>query len=404
MDEHSNVTDVSWFTRLKDSIKSVAVGVVLFLAAFPLLWWNESRAVQTAKSLDEGAGAVVSISADQVDAANEGKLVHLNGLAQTSDVLKDADFGIEQQAIKLVRSVEMYQWVETQKTEKKKKTGGSEKQKTTYRYDQQWSSTRHDSGDFEHPKGHVNPAFRYEEMTRIAQNVSVGAFDLPPEMVRAIPGKTPLPIDEAKLSDLTPALQSKTRVSDGAFHVRPGADSAEFDPSQPEVGDHRIRFWMVPAAPVTIVAAQRGSRLGPYQTKAGDPIMIIKSGTLSAQQVFEKAQAANTTLTWILRGVGFLCMLIGVALIFRPLVVLADVIPLLGSLLGLGTFLLALALAIPLTSLTIAVAWIAVRPLVGIPLLVLAVVVLVLGFLLGRKRLQAKRQKAEPAPAPAQSE
>ena len=42
-------------------------------------------------------------------------------------------------------------------------------------------------------------------------------------------------------------------------------------------------------------------------------------------------------------------MLIGVGLIFRPLVVLADVIPLLGSLLSLGTFLIALALAIPLS-------------------------------------------------------
>lgn len=30
----------------------------------------------TFKSLSEGAGAVVSVSADQVDSANEGKLVH----------------------------------------------------------------------------------------------------------------------------------------------------------------------------------------------------------------------------------------------------------------------------------------------------------------------------------------
>lgn len=402
MDQYSNVTTVSWFTRIKESIKSVAVGLVLFLGAFPLLWWNEGRAVQTARSLDEGAGAVVSVAADKIDAANEGKLVHLTGLAQTADVLKDADFGIEQQAIKLIRSVEMYQWVETKKTDKKKKTGGSEQQKTTYRYDKQWSSSRHDSSDFEHPKGHENPTLQYEERTSVAQNVSVGAFALPPEMVAAIPGKTALPINEESLQKVTPALQSKTRVSDGAFHVRPSASSADFDVSQPEVGDHRIRFWAVPAAPVTIVAAQQGSSLGAYQTKAGDPIMIIKSGTLSAEQVFEKAESENELLTWILRGVGFLCMLIGAALVFRPLVVLADVIPLLGSLLSLGTFLIALALAIPLSSLTIGIAWVAVRPLIGIPLLVGAVGVLVLAIVLGRKRLLAKRECAEPPPeAPA---
>lgn len=402
MDQYSNVTTVTWFTRIKESIKTVLVGIVLFLGAFPLLWWNEGRAVQTARSLDEGAGAVVSVAADKVDGANDGKLVHLSGLAQTGDVLKDTDFGIEQQAIKLTRSVEMYQWVETKTTEKKKKTGGSEKQKTTYRYEKQWSSTPHDSSDFEKPKGHENPTTQYEERISVAQNVSVGAFTLPPEMVEAIPGKTAIPITEAALAKLTPALGDKTRVSDGAFHVRPGASSADFDASQPAVGDHRIRFWVVPAAPVTIVAAQRGSSLGSYQTKAGDPILLIKSGTVSAQQVFETAQEDNATLTWILRGVGFLCMLIGIGMVFRPLVVLADVIPLLGSLLSLGTFFVALALAIPLSGLTIGIAWVAVRPLIGIPLLVGAVGILVLAFVVGRKRLLSKRAKAEqPVAVPA---
>ncbi|MBW2525808.1 MAG: TMEM43 family protein [Deltaproteobacteria bacterium] len=402
MDQYSNVATVSWFTRIKESIKSVVIGLVLFLVSFPLLWWNEGRAVQTARSLDEGAGAVVSVAADKIDASNDGKLVHLSGLAQTADVLKDADFGIEQQAIKLTRSVEMYQWVEKKKTEKKKKTGGSEKQKTTYRYEKQWSSSHHDSSDFEHEKGHQNPALAYEERSSVAQNVSVGAFTLPPEMVSAIPGRSALPITEASLAKLTPALEDKTKVSDGAFHVRPSAGSADFDVSQPEVGDHRIRFWVVPAAPVTIVAAQKGSSLGAYQTKAGDPLMIIKAGTVSAAEVFETAQDENRMLTWILRGVGFLMMLIGAALIFRPLVVLADVIPLLGSLLSLGTFLIALAIAIPLSSLTIGIAWVAVRPLIGIPLLVGAVGILVLAIILGRKRLLSKRAKAAPAaPAPA---
>ena len=56
MDEFSEVTTVSWFSRIKESVKSVLVGVLLFCASFPLLWWNEGRAVQTARSLDEGSG------------------------------------------------------------------------------------------------------------------------------------------------------------------------------------------------------------------------------------------------------------------------------------------------------------------------------------------------------------
>ena len=65
MDEHVEVTRASWFSRITESIKAVLIGLVLFFAAFPLLWWNEGRAVQTARSLDEGAGKVRSVAADR---------------------------------------------------------------------------------------------------------------------------------------------------------------------------------------------------------------------------------------------------------------------------------------------------------------------------------------------------
>jgi len=52
MDQVTEVTREGWFSRIVGSLKSVLVGLVLFLASFPLLWWNEGRAVQTARSLD----------------------------------------------------------------------------------------------------------------------------------------------------------------------------------------------------------------------------------------------------------------------------------------------------------------------------------------------------------------
>ncbi len=56
-DTFTEVTSQSWWSRLGDSIKAVLVGIVMFLVSFPLLFWNEGRAVQTAKSQKEGAGA-----------------------------------------------------------------------------------------------------------------------------------------------------------------------------------------------------------------------------------------------------------------------------------------------------------------------------------------------------------
>ena len=88
-----------------------------------LLFWNEGRAVQTALSLAEGAGIVVSVLPDTVDPANEGKLIHTSGPVTTDTVPTDPDFAISAPGVRLVRSTEMYQWIEEKKTETKKNVG-----------------------------------------------------------------------------------------------------------------------------------------------------------------------------------------------------------------------------------------------------------------------------------------
>ena len=75
----TETTSTSWFGRLRHSVGGVVIGLVLIVGMVVLLFWNEGRAVTTARSLAEGAGAVVSVGADAVDAANEGKLVHVSG-------------------------------------------------------------------------------------------------------------------------------------------------------------------------------------------------------------------------------------------------------------------------------------------------------------------------------------
>lgn len=116
-------SSVSWLSRIKDSFKSVLVGVVLFIISFPLLFWNEGNAVRTAKSLEEGAGMVISVPAENVAPANEGKLVHLHGTTVTQGALTDDVFGVSMPALHLYRDVKMYQWVEHKKEEKEKKLG-----------------------------------------------------------------------------------------------------------------------------------------------------------------------------------------------------------------------------------------------------------------------------------------
>lgn len=66
-------------------------------------------------------------------------------------------------------------------------------------------------------------------------------------------------------------------------------------------------------------------------------------------------------------------MMIGLNLILRPLSVVADVLPIAGTIVGAGVGVVAFLVAAPATLLTIAIAWLFYRPLLGITLIVIAV-------------------------------
>src|SRR5271168_5165340 len=103
------VSKQSWGGRIGSSLGGALLGGLLFLVSFPLLWWNEGRAVQTEQSLTEGAKNVVAIDADKVDSANEGKLVHITAKATTDDTPAEPDFHVKApKVIRLDRKVEMY--------------------------------------------------------------------------------------------------------------------------------------------------------------------------------------------------------------------------------------------------------------------------------------------------------
>jgi tetratricopeptide (TPR) repeat protein len=103
--------------------------------------------------------------------------------------------------------------------------------------------------------------------------------------------------------------------------------------------------------------------------------------------------------TWIIRAGGFILMLIGVAMILKPLSVVADVIPFLGNIVGAGTGILSLLITAPFALLTIAVAWLRYRPLIGIAFLILTMVIAGVIFVLS-KRGKASRESVSTGSEP----
>lgn len=359
------VTRQGWGNRLGGSVKGALVGALLAVAAVPLLFWNEGRAVHRARTLAEGASSVVSVPAGSVDPGRNGKLVHTSGQATTDEVLRDPTFGVEQNALALERKVEMYQWVQDEERRERKKLGGGTETVTTYTYRTAWQDSPVDSASFEESSGHENPGFPFEDESWRATDVRLGAFHLAPELAGKLDQRADVAVGETELAAVDPELRQRLLASGGGFYL--GAD-----PATPKVGDVRVRFQAVRPAGASVVAAQRGDRLEPYHAQAGGDIALVEYGAKSAEQMFSNARTANTALTWVLRLVSFVLLFVGIRSVIRPLQVAADVVPFIGRLVGGGLTLAAFLLAAPVALVTIAAGWLFYRPLLGIALLLLA--------------------------------
>ena len=363
-DSFTEVSSESWFSRIGSSIKGIVFGLVLFLVAFPVLFLNEGRAVRTYKTLKEGAGNVVTIDSESVNAAYDGKLVHLTGKATTDDTLSDSQFGFSANAIKLRRNVEVYQWKEKKSTSSKKKVGGSKKTTTTYDYVKVWSKTPIKSNSFKKPSGHENPqTMPITENEQMAKVVTLGGFNLSKGLVGKVNAYENFPVADS--TTVPEIFSGKMTKYDGGFYY--GSD-----PLAPSVGDIKLTFDVIKPLDVSVISKQMGSSFEPYLSKTGKKLEMIKAGTLSAEAMFEQAKKSNTMTTWLLRGLGFILMFFGISMILRPLSVVADVLPFLGNLVGAASGFVALLIAGLCALLVIAVAWIIFRPLLGIALLAVA--------------------------------
>lgn len=401
------VTEVqteSYFSRLGNSFKGIGGGLLLFLIAFPLLFWNEGRAVKRAKALETGAGAVVSVQADKVDPANEGKLVHVTAKADTKDVLTDPLFKISSTAIRLERRVEMYQWKQNESSKTEKQLGGGTKKTTVYTYEKVWSDKPVNSAYFKEA-GHENPGFPFESEKLRANHVTLGDFLLNDSLVDRLGDsrKLPVPADyklPATLSGKSDAayvhVSRKSSAPSQVSQEQPADNAGDAALTEPAIGDLRISWYAVVPHEVSIVARQTGKTFSAYPV-GSESILLIADSVQSAEAMFQSAQSANSAMTWFLRIAGLLMMYVGLSCVLRPLSVLMDVIPFLGDLIGAGISLISFLIALPCTLVTIAVAWIYYRPLLGIGLLVVAAALIV--FLFRKKAESHKRRIAADAAA-----
>lgn len=386
MDTLTTTTSTSWFQRLGGSVMGIPIGIVLVLVAVVLLFWNEGRAVKTARALEEGAGIVQTVDPAGDLSAAEGTLIHFSGTLIPDGIAVDHEFDISapEGSAGLERTVEMYQWRQTSKSETTTRLGGSEETITTYSYDKVWSETPIDSSDFKQPQGHQNPEMAFESRTFPVESASVGGISLEPEIFDGLGELKSLPTNE----DLVSAVQAvvgpdrTVTAQNGKVLVRAGEAG--------NIGDLRVGYAERSIDQISVVGLVEDGWLRQYRATNGNEILLSQDGTASAQQMFDDAVSDNNLLTWILRAVGFVLMFVGFCLVFSVIGVAGDVVPFIGSLLRFATGVVAFTLAAFGSLMIIAIAWFWYRPLLSLALIGAALLIGAAGMALTKSRSGTK--------------
>ena len=374
--KYTEVTRNSWGSRIMSSFVGVLFGIILFLGSFFLVWWNEGNSIRSENDLKQGNKDIISVNSDSPIPENENKLVHLSGKVATADTLIDSEFGITTNAIALSRKVLIYQWVESTTERTEKEIGGSERVVTEYNYSKNWVSEPNNSSGFKIQEGHLNKCdFPYRDTITMAQNAKVGAFDLTTPLLNQIDKYEDYILDTTSFGD-TFMISSNT--------IYLGSEKINDDP---EIGDMKISFQVAKAPEmVSIMAQQVNGTLSAYVGENGTEILKLAYGTVSADNMMKLALEKNTSQTWILRGLGLVLCIIGLSLILKPLSVIMDVLPILGSITNFGTGILSFVLGLILILTTISIAWLFYRPILSISLFAVIVPLFIYLYRKGKKK------------------
>ena len=379
---------------MKNSLGGIGTGFLLFIGATVLLWWNEGRAVKTAKAINETEDVCVEMdNISKLDAQFNGQVVHATGSATTNDSLVDAEFETGAVAVRLTRSVEYYQYVEEKHEETHDNVGGSQDKKITYTYKETWTDSPVNSGEFKDPS-YQNKNFVYsnvETKESFAENVAFGAYKLNEKQIKSISGDVAqdLKVSSSKVAAWNKACVAvaKSRgieASDSMVHVNGNVVYYGVNPNSPQIGDVKVTFTKVLPGAISIIAKVSGNTFTDYTAKNKNKFSRLEMGTKDAAEMFENSRDENSTLTWILRVLGIVLVIVGLRNLFDIVVSLLKVLPPLATVASLGVGLVCGVVGFVWSLLVIAIAWIFYRPVLAI--IILAAVGALVYFLVKRSK------------------
>jgi len=388
------VTSKSTLDQFRPIMKKISLVLLLpiFLSLLGFLWLVEGMDVSEQQSLEEGEGSFVSMPAEEVDKANEGKLLHVTGMAKSNETLVDPRFKAvsASNSLRLERRVQMYQWSETMR--KKTVDRGDDGYKTVvyYTHKEIWSSKLIDSSTF-HRSGREleNPkSMPVEGLVIYADAPKLGAYGVTESLIdkmgneQTIVPKDTVGLEGARILDPNGVGFSVAQVMDGTLEPGLYHGSSPFygiKASAPaKIGDLRISFHAQMPHEATIIAQQTGDTLTAFTTSNGETLGMVENGRVKAEKMFGNARVFKSSMTWFFRCLIGLFLFIIVFVKFWLFPELIEVIPLLGDLKRCGAVLFSLVVTFGATSAVAGATWFSYRPFSVLPFLLCTITMVVL--------------------------
>ena len=249
------VVGKSYGQRIVESLWGFLIGIFLVIFSVPIMWIVEQDAVEYFLILSRCRKGTRKITdSSKVTYQYDQRPIYLHGILNipyedVAQAHRDLETGFElpQPVIRMKRTVEVYQWVESSR---------QGENSTEYSYDLKWSETDSDSNRFKESYGHYNPPRtpNIHSKTTECSCPHVGAFQLSTEQVFKLKRFIDCPITEFN------SLINQHKVERGPkYDSSTDYITCNGSLSAPTPGTMRICYEAImTGSPVSLVAVQQG--------------------------------------------------------------------------------------------------------------------------------------------------
>jgi len=307
----------------RNPLAGILGGALLFLCAFPVLYFNEAQ-----ENLSKVAEQAIAYSIDETSSYLGYTVGTFEATNKANDPLLTREF------VAVSRTVEMYGYIETQSTTT---TNSGNTQSTLnseirYTYSKAWLTN---------PAQTTTWRGRSSDFPRdLPINYNTWVVNLPQPRTSTSTGLSinNIPVDGTNL-DLSASNDlsvTQDMIADNVYSVLLGdlytSIQGSFDLTKPVIGDVRISFTVIEFDDQGLLLGNiDNNQFSAFTTDSGNIMYRFFNGESTIENVVSQLQTEYQLTIWIFRVVGFLMLFVGLLLSFKPISTLFNFIPIFGS-------------------------------------------------------------------------